>query len=54
VDDHRNATVPQTRHGGLGLGTIGSSALFLVVIAGLLALLTREQRTAAPAMPMTS
>lgn len=31
-------------HGGLGLGTFGTSALFLVVILGLIAYMTKSQR----------
>ena len=32
-----------TSNGGLGLGTVGTSALFLVVILGLIVYMTRDQ-----------
>lgn len=37
-------------NGGLGLGTVGTSAIFLTVILGLVILLTVNQRRQVPAL----
>ncbi|QXE38281.1 hypothetical protein KQY30_32655 [Streptomyces sp. GMY02] len=39
--------------GGLGLGTVGTSALFLAVILGLVVFLTRTRRDVVPAEPLS-
>ena len=38
-------------NGGLGLGTVGTSAIFLTVIVALIVVMTRAQRSQAPAAP---
>ena len=40
--------------GGLGLGTVGTSALFLTVILGVVTYLTRTRRDTAPLAPSTA
>lgn len=39
-------------NGGFGLGTVGTSVLFLVVITALIVYMTTAQRKASAAMPL--
>ena len=41
-------------NGGLGLGTVGTSVLFLGVITALIVYMTAAQRRAAAAMPLVT